>query len=112
MEFFTVTYPILGTNIQQNSEDIPTHSVATSTPAIPVPELTPAHNQESSYTIQLPIELNSLHYKGQKLRNVQYRQRVPGRSPEITRLRGSGNMELRFKLTATIVYGYVSSVCF
>jgi len=39
-------------------------------------------------------------------------QRVPGRSPEITRLRGSGNMELRFKLTVTIVYGPVSSVCF
>jgi hypothetical protein len=38
-------------------------------------------------------------------------QRVP-RSPEITRLRGSGNLKLRFKLTATIDYGSVSSVGF
>jgi hypothetical protein len=69
-----------------------------------VPKPTPAHNQESSHTIQFPIELNSLHYKGQELRNVRYRQGELGRSPEITRLRGSGNLELRFKLKATIIY--------
>jgi hypothetical protein len=45
-----------------------------------VPEPTAAHNQESSHTIQFPIELNSLYYKGQELRNVRYRQRELGRS--------------------------------
>ena len=112
MKFFTVTHPILGTNIKQNGRRYPGALGHDVDAAIPVPKPTPAHNQESSHTIQFPIELNSLHYKGQELRNVRYRQREPGRSPEITRLRGSGNMELRFKLKATIVYGPVSSVCF
>jgi hypothetical protein len=49
--------------------------------AIPVPKPTLAHNRESSHTTQLPIELNSLHYKGQKLilGMLGTAQRVPGR---------------------------------
>jgi hypothetical protein len=80
MKFFTVTHPILGTNIKQNGRRYPGALGRDVDTAIPVPEPTAAHNQESSHTIQFPIELNSLYYKGQELRNVRYRQRELGRS--------------------------------
>jgi hypothetical protein len=67
MKFFTVTHP---TNIKQNGRRYPGALGRDVDTAIPVPEPTHTHNQESSHTIQFLIELNSLHYKGQALRQL------------------------------------------